>query len=141
MRILIIVLAMCVTGCANHKVKRGHRSFCNVDKIDRVSTITCVDGSQIVIEDGSDGFDSALLTTVITGTVGGCYQLTDELWVENEGNHIDVYNNADCDHSPAPKAALCNNVYQQEICAVDNKLFYIEGTYEKMVTNMLEFAQ
>lgn len=69
---------------------------------------------------------------------GQCVLVEPGLWVENEGDHIDLYNNNQCDHGPSPFVALCDNTYQQELCAVQNFLFYITGTYGTMVLNIIK---
>lgn len=71
---------------------------------------------------------------------GACYELVeDTLWAENEGDHIDVYNNSDCDHGPAPKGDYCNNVYEQEVCPVGDYLVYPEEAYTELKIHVLRF--
>ena len=65
--------------------------------------------------------------------VGECTQLNDGVWIENEGNKADIYNNSDCNHNPLPKTAYCDNIYPLDMCQVGNFLFWIEGTNNTMI--------
>ena len=69
---------------------------------------------------------------------GECVDVGDGLWVENEGDHIDVYSNDKCSHRD-PQLVACNNVYEQESCFVGNRVFFVEGRYNFMELHVLTF--
>ncbi len=83
---------------------------------------------------------SPVITTLDVPTKGTCIEvIEDEIWVENEGHHMDIYNNEDCDHGPDPKEVLCNNVHIGEVdCETGGYRYYIEYNYTDMVLYKLE---
>ena len=81
-------------------------------------------------------------------TYGECVALGDGVYAENEGDHADIYNNADCDHGPEPFKAYCDNMtdgehdsseHGNEICWVGRRQFSIEGADEAIRMYELSF--
>jgi hypothetical protein len=70
---------------------------------------------------------------------GACVSLGNNLWVENEGSHADVYNNSYCDHGPSPRAVLCDDLEEKHICWVGNRQFSIAGIDSNMCIHELSF--
>jgi len=68
---------------------------------------------------------------------GQCVRVNDSIWVENEGNHMDVYNNDDCDHDPSPKRDYCNDRAPGQVCWVGCKQLSIEGKNSSMILHVL----
>ena len=62
---------------------------------------------------------------------GACVQISEDLWAENEGNHVDIYNNPDCDHSGGTNEVICNDLREvwDEVCWIGTTNFTVEGTY------------
>lgn len=101
---------------------------------------------------GKDGTDGVVLSTVLAPITGKCYNVAPGIWVENEGDHADVYNNNQCSHlGKAEKyndaGAICNDIepygkfdYSSgEICWVGDLQVSIEGIYGDMVIKVLNF--
>lgn len=76
------------------------------------------------------------ITSIPTG--GQCVNLGDGIYVENEGDHADIYNNSSCDHGPNPKKAYCddmmteNSNIQSVSCRIGLRVFTVMGTYGNM---------
>ena len=146
----LTTLAFMIIGCSNESFRSLEKGFCDLV----YNKVICDDGYEYELpegtpgvdgtdglngSDGVDGLPGLIHTSFAIPTHGACYQVAPGLYVENEGDHVDVYNNSDCAHSPAPKKALCNNVYEQEVCPVGNYLFYVEDAYGDMIIHTLEF--
>lgn len=137
-----LIFTLFLISCGGASLINPPSNNCTVIKSGKKATITCPDGTSVTLEDGNngmDGQDSVVHSSMPIPTTEECYSVAPNVWVENEGNHIDVYNNADCDHGPLPKTEYCNNVYEQEMCPVGILLFYPEDTYKDMVIHMLKF--
>ena len=68
---------------------------------------------------------------------GECVDVGGGLFVENEGRHIDIYDNASCTHQD--DGVLCNNVDTQDSCFIENRVFFVEGEYNFMTLHVLEY--
>lgn len=68
---------------------------------------------------------------------GECVDVGEGLWVENEGDHIDIYDNNTCSHRN--DGVLCNNVYTKDSCFIGNRVFFVEGVYNYMELHVLRY--
>lgn len=57
---------------------------------------------------------------------GQCLFVGDDIWVEHEGGHVDVYNNDKCDHDPAPKKAYCDDINEGDLCLAGSSLIRVD---------------
>jgi len=72
---------------------------------------------------------------------GACVALGNGHYAENEGDHIDIYDNSVCDHSGdddgdgVANAVICNDMRfdGDEICLVGRVRYTLEGTYSDTV--------
>jgi hypothetical protein len=87
---------------------------------------------------GPAGPKGSVVRIVSIPKKGACISLGDDVWVENEGSHADIYNNSNCDHGPSPKAVLCNDLEGQstnvesKACRVGLRVFTIQGRHNTM---------
>lgn len=65
---------------------------------------------------GQDANSCLYLTIDELDHQGQCLFVGNDIWVEHEGGKVDVYNNSDCDHGPAPREAYCNDLGKNEVC-------------------------
>jgi len=75
-----------------------------------------------------------------TPTEGACVQVGEGVYVENEGSKADVYNNDQCNHSPEPNAAICDNLTPGHVCYAGTTQYSIQGTEDDMVVYVLDVA-
>jgi len=84
---------------------------------------------------GGSSSPSPVITALDIPIQGVCVEvISGKIWVENDGDRMDIYNNEDCAHGPHPKKALCNNVHIGELnCETGEYRYYIEAEYADMV--------
>ena len=125
-----------LSGCTVEKVKNGIILTCGNDTTLIPNGTDGIDG-----EDGTDGKDGSgvILTKMNLSTINDCAYLDTGIWVKNESNKFDVYNNNKCKDNPAPHRALCNNIPEHQVCWVDNMQLSINGINTDMVLHIVEF--
>lgn len=79
---------------------------------------------------GEDGDECVYLTIQALPNHGECVYLGHDIWVENEGNKVDVYNNDQCDHNPAPFDAYCDNLKPGHSCWVGTNQVTTQDKYD-----------
>ena len=99
--------------------------------------LACGDSSVLYVDTPEGTYPVQEYYQVETPVYGECYEVADGIYIENEGNRIDVFNNSLCDRSPVPFDDYCNNIYDNKVCVVDNYLIFPEGTYNRMLINVL----
>ncbi len=72
---------------------------------------------------------------------GQCVQMSDTLWVENEGDHADIYGNDKCKHIGGPTGVICNNLNEDddEVCWINGDMYVIHGEYASMEMYVITF--
>ena len=99
-------------------------------------------------QDGADGQDAVILEVFALPTQGACVNIGNGYYAENEGDHIDIYKNAACNHIGGGNGVICNDMRHDhgsgagEICWVENYIqFSVEYEYSDTVLYKLTFNQ
>lgn len=138
---IIIFLGFCfitaITGCGESEVISITNS-CTTEDTPTGTKIICPDGTEEEVPDGNT------LTIYDIPTRGQCVDLGDGVYVENEGNEADIYNNDDCDHGPGSKKVLCDdlkssNGKSESVCWVGRRQFSILGNGLDMKLYEIDF--
>ena len=94
---------------------------------------------------GATGAKGVIAKITQINTQGVCIHLGDSIYVENEGDHADLYNNSTCDYSPNPKKKYCDNMKTESnnlesiACRVGLRVFTIQKTYGSMEIFELDY--
>lgn len=112
--ILGVLLSLTLVGCGQDSFQYENAKQCTVEQIPTGAVITCPDGTQSFITNGSDGQDGqdgqdAVILTRVMAPANACTLVYPGVWVENinTGKVFDVYYNANCSDA---QGEYCDNV-------------------------------
>lgn len=153
-RIIILVclflFLLTTIGCDNARFTHKRVDECITVVEDSTPVVKCTDGTTIDLtpvagsdgNDGSDGQDGApgsIYREISIPVRGRCVKVSQDIYVENEGGHADIYNNNRCVHGPLPQIVLCNDIDSRHSCLVDSTLFALKFSGRDMILSIIKF--